>query len=378
MRANVMNDAALTKLAGQVAWLSINSDRPENAAFVKQFPINGWPSYLVIDPASERIALNWYGTATASQLAAMIEDGARWIAGGGSTSVDRALARADAAAGRKQYTEAASAYREALQAAPANWARRPRVLESEIMALSFAKEPTRCATTAAREAPGMARDRSFANVLYFGIECALELEGKPEWKTAQTLIPLAEESVKQEDIFSDDRSGLYSLLAEYRKVTHDEAGRKKVAGEWLAFLEDEVKREPAPEGRASCISNMGGPVAILGVYERRIPYLQAWERDLPKDYNAPLQLGRTYYSMKRYDLALAAADRALARSYGGPKLGVYDFKAGVQKAKGDPAGARRTLAEGLAFAAKLPQIDTVVARTKTLQSSLAALGPAKE
>src|SRR5512139_3463320 len=101
MRANVMNDAAFTKLAGQFAWLSINSDLPRNAAFVKQYPISGWPSYLVIDPATERVALNWYGTATATQLAAMLEDGARWIAGGGSTAVERALSRADAASGRK-------------------------------------------------------------------------------------------------------------------------------------------------------------------------------------------------------------------------------------------------------------------------------------
>ena len=68
MRANVLNDAALVKQAGQFAWLSIDSDKPVNAAFVDKFGTGGVPLFLVIDPAKEHAVLNWYGTATARQL----------------------------------------------------------------------------------------------------------------------------------------------------------------------------------------------------------------------------------------------------------------------------------------------------------------------
>ena len=49
MRANVLNDAALVKQAGQFAWLSIDSEKPVNAGFVAKFATGGVPLFLVID-----------------------------------------------------------------------------------------------------------------------------------------------------------------------------------------------------------------------------------------------------------------------------------------------------------------------------------------
>ena len=86
MRANVLNDPALVKRAGQFAWLSIDSDRPSNAAFVNKFATGGVPLFVVIDPAKGKAVLNWYGTATAQQLAKLLEDGERAMAGAWRTA----------------------------------------------------------------------------------------------------------------------------------------------------------------------------------------------------------------------------------------------------------------------------------------------------
>src|SRR5512132_1281459 len=96
MRASVLRDPVLLKRAGQFAWLSIDSDKPSNAAFVAKFPSEGVPVFLVINPETEKVALSWYGTATAPQLSALMDDGLRTISGGGS-GPEAILSQADAA-----------------------------------------------------------------------------------------------------------------------------------------------------------------------------------------------------------------------------------------------------------------------------------------
>src|SRR5215471_17327208 len=95
MRAYVFTDKALAKHAGQFVWLSIDTEKAQNAAFSRKYPIRAWPSLYVIDPAKEKIALRWVGGASVAQLEKLFADGTKAVrgsAGGGET----ALAKADA------------------------------------------------------------------------------------------------------------------------------------------------------------------------------------------------------------------------------------------------------------------------------------------
>src|ERR1039457_166008 len=190
MRANVLNDAALVKQAGQFAWLSIDSDQPVNAVFVDRFATGGVPLFVVIDPGKEQAVLSWYGTATASQLVNLLVDGKNAI-GGGATGANALLARGDEMNGQKKPGEAATWYEQALQSGGPSWAHRTRTIESLVMAYEFSQNGAKCIETAAREAPGMRRDRSFVNTVYFGLDCAKP--ATPELKQMETL---AEEGVK--------------------------------------------------------------------------------------------------------------------------------------------------------------------------------------
>jgi len=106
MRANVLKDAALVKQARQFVWLSIDSDKPANEKFTAEFATGGVPLYVLIDPASGKAVLSWYGTATAQQLARLMEDGTRAMAGG-LTGAEAWLARADELNAQKKPGEAA-------------------------------------------------------------------------------------------------------------------------------------------------------------------------------------------------------------------------------------------------------------------------------
>ena len=63
MRAYVLPDARLLKLAGRFVRLEVDTEQPGSAAFVERFPIDAWPTLLVIDPATEAVVVRWAGTA---------------------------------------------------------------------------------------------------------------------------------------------------------------------------------------------------------------------------------------------------------------------------------------------------------------------------
>src|SRR5437868_10397720 len=128
MRAFVFTDKALAKHAGQFVWLSIDTEKPGNASFVQRYPIRAWPSFYVIDPASETIAIRWVGGATVAQLEKILADGTRAVRG--SPGTEDALARADRLYGEGKYAEAIPAFREVLRTHGPGATAHARVVES--------------------------------------------------------------------------------------------------------------------------------------------------------------------------------------------------------------------------------------------------------
>src|SRR5262245_25043920 len=117
MRAFVFTDKALAKHAGQFVWLSIDTEKKQNADFSQRYPIRAWQSMYVIDPDKETIVLRWVGGATVTQLDKLFAQGEQAVrrSRGGSSE---ALAKADALYGEGKYAESIAPYREALQKLP--------------------------------------------------------------------------------------------------------------------------------------------------------------------------------------------------------------------------------------------------------------------
>src|ERR1051325_7154976 len=91
MRAFVFTDKALARYAGQFVWLSVDTENSVNAAFLRKYPINVWPTLMVIDPAKENDVVRYSGGLTVGQLSKLLDQAKSKT----HSAADEALIRAD-------------------------------------------------------------------------------------------------------------------------------------------------------------------------------------------------------------------------------------------------------------------------------------------
>jgi tetratricopeptide (TPR) repeat protein len=380
----VLTDPALASYAGQFVWLDLNTDVTANEAVLEKYEADALPTFLVVDAKDEKVALRWVGSLTLPQLEGFLEEARVALGGQGAEAspADEALARADELYGARHYTEAAAAYREALARAPAGWPRYSRVVE----ALLYSYQSTGAnaeAVALAREArPRLAGTPSELTVSLGGLDSALDLPKDDATRAASVRemeealrAAIANPSVL---VAADDRSGAYGSLVRARRDAGDEEGARKVAEEWVLFLEAEAARARSPEERAVFDSHRLSAALALGEPEKAIPMLEASEKDLPRDYNPPNRLARAYASMKEWDKALGASERAERLAVGRAKLRVLALRATLLEEKGDVVAARQTLEKAIAFGETLPADErprSMIDRLRKQTEKLAA--PAK-
>lgn len=370
MKAYVFTDKSLERYAGQFVWLAVDTENSKNTAFLAKYPIRVWPSLLVIDPRKESVALKYAGGATVPQLRKLLDDGRRAF-GGARTPSDEAIARADRLANDNKPAEAAMAYREAIAAAPKSWRSLGRAAESLVFSLSFARDNSRCVEEALVLYPRVKGTYSAANVAAVGLGCATELKADdPRRANAIAALETAtRETLDDQSIplSGDDRSGLYESLISAREELKDEPGAHALREQWIALLEAEAAKAKTPEQRAVYDSHRLSAYLALKQPEKAIPMLEQSQRDFPKDYNPPSRLSVAYKAMGKYDEALAATERALARAYGPRKIGIYRNRSDIFALKGDKESARKTLEEAIRYAEALPkeqQTASVIASMK--------------
>lgn len=357
MKAFVFTDKALERQAGRFVWLSVNTEKRENAALLGKFPVRVWPSIYVIDPATEKIVLRWAGGVTTPQLLRLLDDGEK--AARGKTAPGAALADADRLYADGKYPEAAAAYRKALETQKPNAPSYARTVESLLFSLSQSGQREACAAAARDAFPNLRATPSAANVAGSGLDCALSLKDDDPQKPA-LVAALAADARSVVDgpktgLAADDVSAVYGSLAGERSAAKDEPGAKKTLEAWASYLEGEAAKAKTPTERTVFDAHRVSACLALGQPERVVPALVQSEKDFPDDYNPPQRLASAYGAMKKYDEALAASDRAMARAYGPRKLVVYRTRAGLYKDKGDAAASKKTLEEMLAYAEALPK-----------------------
>ena len=373
MQAYVYTDAKLAPFADRFVWLAIDTEKAGNAATVARFPVGAWPSMYVIEPRSETVAFRWTGSATIEQLLRFLEE-ARPAAPGKSpapgaaetASLQVQLAEADRLYGAAAWDKAATAYAAVVARAPAPWAPLPRVADAYLFALQKADRGAECARAARELLPRIAGTPSSASVASVGLDCAVGLEAGAPGRSA-TIAELERAARAALDapalgLAADDRSGLYISLLGAREDAKDEAGKQRLAGEWIALLEGAAAKAPTPQARAVFDSHRLSAYLEIGEPQRAVAMLEASERDFPGDYNPPARLAVAYRALKDPARALAASDRALALAYGPRRLGILRTRAGIQAESGDRAAARATLESAVAEAQALPA-GQVSART---------------
>jgi tetratricopeptide (TPR) repeat protein len=101
----------------------------------------------------------------------------------------------------------------------------------------------------------------------------------------------------------------------------------------------------------------------LGRAEEALSLLTRREQALPDNYNPPHQLARVYRSLKRWDEAAAAIERALGRAYGPRRANLMTLQIELLVAAGRKAEAKAAAAKqveayrALPDAQKLPEAE---------------------
>jgi tetratricopeptide (TPR) repeat protein len=376
MREFVFPDPSLTSRAGQFVWLAINIEDERNAPFLVKFPGEGVPTFAVVDPKDESVALRLVGSMTVPQLHAFLDTARIAVAGGGGggQESDEALRAADQHYGARRYAEAAEAFRRALGKAPAGWPHYARAVEALLFSYQQTSAYDRCVELAQGALARLAGTPSEVTVAAGGLDCALALKSDAPDRASRVAAMEAQARRIVADpkvaAAADDVSGAFSSLVAARRAAGDEAGTRRTLEDWAAYLEGAAARAQTPAQRTVFDSHRLSAYVDLGEPARALPMLEASERDFPRDYNPPARLAAAYQAMKDWDKALAASDRALRLVYGPRTLRVLDIKAEILKNKGDLAGARRTLEEAVAFAEGLPPGQRSDARVAALKKKL--------
>lgn len=376
MRAFVFTDPSLARHARDFAWLEIDTEDPRNSDFRKRYPIEAVPTFFVLDGRSGDVRVRWIGSLTVTQLHALLDDA---HAGAFSPrAVVNRVARADSLFGAGDNAAAAVAYREVLANAGPGWLGYGRTVESLLFALQQTRQYAAGLALAREALPKLGRTSSALNVSAMGLSCAYSQADTAAGRGAAiAALEASTRSLVTDFSFataSDDRSGAWIELLSAREALDDSAGAHAVAGEWSAFLDSAAAAARTPDQRMVFDSHRLSAYLELGQPERAVPMLEQSQRDRPDDYNPPARLATAFLAAKRYDDALRASDRAMALVDHGPrKLLLYTTRAEIFQARGDVAGARRTLEEAEAYLDRLPEEQRSASRRANLEKRLAAL-----
>jgi hypothetical protein len=302
MRAT-LEDPALTKYAGRFVWLALNYDHPSNGALVDRYAPQGYPVFVILEPQHERVLRSWSGGATKAELE-------QFLVGPPPPSTARAI-------------------------------------DERETALVSAGKLQEAAALAVTKAPGMPRERPFADVVLSGLSCANQ-GGDAPWAQAArvALEPLAREALALPMVLTDDRYQIFEQLKAAREQAGDAQGARRVAAEWLARIESDDKGASDVDSRGARDVARLRAARGLGQPARALPALVATERALPNDYTASLRLAVALDASGDADAALAAVARGLARAPGTiGRANLLLERATALANKGDQAGALTALDE---------------------------------
>ncbi|EYF01598.1 thioredoxin family protein [Chondromyces apiculatus] len=367
MKHYVLDDPSLRPLADRVVFVELDTDRPENEAFVERYKMSVWPTFFVLDPADGEVMSLWSGAASVEEVRAVVEEGARAVTDRAGAAKpeghpDRLLASARKAQSAGDYTAAAAAYGRALDGAGQDWPRRSEALYGRLQALYKSKDLATCTRFGREhltEVKGAAQPADFASYL---LTCARALPDK----AAGEQRPAREAAIAQLRTLTrtpppgstpDDRADALGILASALKDTGDTAGARQAQEARLALLEQAAKEAKTPEMAATHDYLRSLTYQELGRGDEAVAMLKERERQLPDLYEPPARLAQALHALDRNQEALAAVDRALARSYGPRKTGYLKLKAQIQLKLGDKKGAVETLrAEVAAHEALAPAL----------------------
>ncbi len=350
MRSYVLGDPALRPFAERVVFAAVDTDRPENAAFVERYAIDAWPTFFAIDPDSGKILGYWPGSASVQEMTRFLTESldARDALAADKLPADSPLARllaAKAAQAAHDYKAAADHYAAAIEVAPADWPRRSEALRGWVQSLSHAHRFSQCATVGTQHMNEVRGASMPADFLYYAFACTRALR-PPERAAIRDKLVARMRQVAADtaaDRSADDRADAYGILADALVELGDKQGALAANSARLAILEQAAASAPSPEAAATFDYGRALAYVALGRADDAVKLLEKRETELPDSFEPPARLADVLVALKRWKEALVAIDRALPKAYGPRKLRYLGTKAKIQQQLGDASGRVATL-----------------------------------
>jgi len=85
MQRYVLSDAGMKPVADQVVWAAIETETEKNKPVVSMFPLDAWPTFLIVDPESEKVLGRFLGSGSVQEIRGFVQEGVRAYREKGST-----------------------------------------------------------------------------------------------------------------------------------------------------------------------------------------------------------------------------------------------------------------------------------------------------
>ncbi len=348
MQHYVLGDPSLRPLADQVIFAAIDTDRPENSAFLERHPIKALPTFLVIDPADERALGYWVGSGSVGEMRSLIEESVRARAGNEGDPASRAFAEARAAHAAGKLDVAEVAYRKAVEGSAPAWPQRSAAVLGLLETLRGKKAWQACADVGARHLAELRGAVLPVDATAYLLECAGEL---PEGPARKALQAQATRRLQQlcdsppEGTTVDDRADALDILSGALTEAGDVASARAAQEKRLAMMEQAARAAKTPEEAQTFDYGRANAYVALGRAPEAVRMLEQREKELPTSYEPPARLASVLHRSGHPAEALVAVDRALSRAYGPRRLRYLSLRASILQKLGDSARELTTLRE---------------------------------
>jgi tetratricopeptide (TPR) repeat protein len=347
MQAYVLNDPSLRPLASRVIFAAVDTDKPASAAFLEHHAVKAWPTFFVLDPASDRVLGYWSGSGSVSEMRGLIEESLALLADSApKDEASRALAEARAAHAAGELDRAIRAYEKAVTTSAGTWPRRSTAILGWIQALHGAKAWAPCARAGTAHLDGVVGAAMPADAASYVLDCTDHLTDGPDRRAARAAAFARLRAITShppEGSTVDDRADALGTLAEGLEASRDAAGAKAAHEQRLALLEAAARAAKTPEEAHTFDYLRAGTYVALGRPDEAVRMLEQRERELPTAYEPPARLANVLLKTGKLPEAEAAVERAIARAYGPRKLRYLKLRAEIQKARGETASELATL-----------------------------------
>lgn len=138
-----------------------------------------------------------------------------------------------------------------------------------------------------------------------------------------------------------------SMLADARKLAGQEADYVALHERRLRMLSEAAARAESPAAAATHDYARARSYVAQGRAEQAVSMLEERERQLPDAYDPPARLAEVLMTLERYEAALAALDRALAKAYGPRKLRYLELRTTLLEKLGRCEEVRETLRQAV-------------------------------